>query len=412
MRVLVVSQYFWPENFSVNSVVVSLLARGLEVDVLTGKPNYPEGVVYSGYSAWGCHSELWNAATIFRLPIMPRGSKSALKLMFNYLSFVISGLLLAPWILRKRQYDVVFVYAPSPILQAIPAILLGWLKRCGVILWVQDLWPDSLSATGYVRSPLILSIVQRVVRWIYSHMDLLLLQSRAFEAPVATLAPGKPLAYYPNSVDAVFAAPSAQDAVLPVVPELDEGFAVVFAGNVGSGQAVDVIVEAAVLLRNIKQIRFVVFGQGSRLSWMREQVKGRELANLHLLGRFPVETMPSLMQKAGALLVTLADQPTFALTVPNKVQAYMAAGRPILACLNGEGARLVTEAEAGLSIPAQDAVRLAAAVMQLYMMPAEARAQMGINGRRYYEAHFHHDKLIDDLVAHLFARSRAKGGIV
>ena len=121
--------------------------------------------------------------------------------------------------------------------------------------------------------------------------------------------------------------------------------------------------------------------------------------------------MPGLMQKAGALLVTLADQPAFALTVPNKVQAYMAAGRPILACLNGEGARLVTEAEAGLSIPAQNAGRLAAAVMQLYRMPAEARAQMGINGRRYYEAHFHHDKLIDDLVAHMCATSRTKRSV-
>jgi glycosyltransferase involved in cell wall biosynthesis len=408
MRVLVVSQYFWPESFSVNSVVASLLERGLEVDVVTGKPNYPDGKVFNGYRAWGCQSESWNAAKIFRLPILPRGSKSPLKLMFNYLSFVISGFLLAPLMLRNRDYDVIFVYAPSPVLQAIPAIFLGWLKRCGVILWVQDLWPDSLSATGYVRSPLILGIVRHFVRWIYSHTDLLLLQSRAFEAPVAALAPGKPLAYYPNSVDGVFAVPSAHNVVLPVVPALDEGFSVVFAGNVGSGQAVDVIVEAAELLRDIKQIRFVVFGQGSRWEWMHEQIEARGLTNLHLPGRFPLETMPGLMQKAGALLVTLADQPAFALTVPNKVQAYMAVGRPILACLNGEAARLVTEAEAGLSIPAHDAVQLAAAVMKLYKMPTEVRAQLGINGRRYYEAHFHHEKLIDDLLAHMYATSKTR----
>jgi glycosyltransferase involved in cell wall biosynthesis len=407
-----VSQYFWPENFSVNSVVASLLKQGLEVDVLTGKPNYPEGVIYSGYRAWGCKTETWNTAKVYRLPIMPRGSKSALKLMFNYLSFVMSGLLLAPWILRKRQYDVVFVYAPSPILQAIPAIFIGWLKRCGVILWVQDLWPDSLFATGYVHSPLLLGIVRRVVKWIYSHTDLLLLQSRAFEAPVASLAPSKSLAYYPNSVDAVFADPPEQDVFLPVVPVLDQGFAVVFAGNVGAGQAVDVIIDTAELLREIKQIRFVVFGQGSSWAWMRDQVQTRGLTNLHLLGRFPVETMPGLMQKAGALLVTLADQPAFALTVPNKVQAYLAAGRPILACLNGEGARLVTEAEAGLTIPAGDAGRLAAAVMQLHQMPKEARAQMGINGRRYYEANFHHDKLIDELIAHLHVISKTRGNVL
>jgi glycosyltransferase involved in cell wall biosynthesis len=190
------------------------------------------------------------------------------------------------------------------------------------------------------------------------------------------------------------------------VPALDEGFAVVFAGNVGAGQAVEVMVEAAALLKDVPQIRFVVFGQGSRWDWMHEQVQARGLTNLHLPGRFPVNTMPGLMQKAGALLVTLADEPIFALTVPNKVQAYMAAGRPILACLNGEGARLVEEAQAGLSVPAQDAKALAAAVLQLYRMSPEERAHLGANGRRYFKAHFDHDKLVDELMAHLRGMSK------
>jgi glycosyltransferase involved in cell wall biosynthesis len=140
---------------------------------------------------------------------------------------------------------------------------------------------------------------------------------------------------------------------------------------------------------------------------MREQVKARGLCNLHLPGRFPVNTMPGLMQKAGALLVTLADEPIFATTLPNKVQDYMAAGRPILACLNGEGARLVAEeAQAGLSVPAQDAKALATAILQLYHMPSEDRARMGANGRRYFKAHFDHDKLVDELMAHLRAMSK------
>ena len=294
-----------------------------------------------------------------------------------------------------------------PILQAIPAIFLGWLKRTGVMVWVQDLWPDSLAATGYVRNPRVLLVVEWVVRWIYRHTDLLLVQSRAFEAPVAALASGKPIAYYPNSGDATFAEPPSPDVALPDVPALDEGFAVVFAGNVGAGQAVEVMVEAAALLKDVPQIRFVVFGQGSRWDWMHEQVQSRELTNLHLPGRFPVNTMPGLMQKAGALLVTLADEPIFALTVPNKVQAYMAAGRPILACLNGEGARLVAEeAQAGLSVPAQDAKALAAAVLQLYRMSPEERAHLGANGRRYFKAHFDHDKLVDELMAHLRGMSK------
>lgn len=406
MRVLVVTQYFWPENFSINTTVRSLLERGLIVDVLTGKPNYPEGSIYSGYRPWGCQREQWFGATVYRVPLLPRGSQSSLKLMLNYLTFVMSGLLLAPWMLVKRRYDIVFVYAPSPILQAIPAIFLAWIKRRKLIVWVQDLWPASLAATGYVRNPQVLRVVEWVVRWIYRHTDLLLVQSRAFEAPVAALAPGKPIAYYPNSVDGMFAEHPSPDVALPDVPALDEGFAVVFAGNVGAAQAVEVIVKAAALLKDVPQIRFVVFGQGSRWDWMREQVQAQGLTNLHLPGRFPVNTMPGLMQKAAALLVTLADEPIFALTVPNKVQAYMAAGRPILACLNGEGARLVVEAQAGLSVPAQDARALAAAVLQLYKMPAEQRAQLGANGRRYFKANFDHDKLVDELMAHLRAMSK------
>jgi glycosyltransferase involved in cell wall biosynthesis len=407
MKLLVVSQYFWPEDFRINEVVGSLVQKGVIVDVLTAKPNYPEGKVFHGYRAGGCRVENYLGASVHRVPLLPRGSKSGWRLALNYLSFVASGLLFGPWLLRKRHYDVVFVYGPSPILLAIPAVFLAWVKRRKLIVWVQDLWPESLSATGYVRNPRVLRAVEWVVRRIYRHTDLLLVQSRAFEAPVAALAPGKPIAYYPNSVDATFAEPPSPGFALPAVPALEEGFAVVFAGNVGAGQAVEVMVDAAELLKHVPQIRFVVFGQGSSWDWMREQVRARGLTNLHLPGRFPVNTMPGLMQKAGALLVTLADEPIFALTVPNKVQAYMASGRPILACLNGEGARLVAEeAQAGLSVPAQDAQALAAAVLKLYQMPAEERAQLGANGRRYFKAHFDHDKLVDELMAHLRAMSK------
>ena len=408
MRVLIVSQYFWPEGFRINDVVRSLVEKDIEVDVLTGKPNYPEGVFFSGYSGWGCQVEQWSGASVFRVPLAPRGKRSAWKLALNYLSFVAMGFTLGPWMLRRRPYDVIFVYAPSPILQAIPALFFGWIKQAKVIVWVQDLWPESLSATGYISNPRGLRWVEWVVRFIYRHTDLLLIQSRAFEAQIAALAPDKAIAYYPNSVDSIFFEPPASDVTLPKIEALDEGFPIVFAGNVGAGQAVEVIVEAATLLRGHPEIRFVVFGQGSRRDWMCEQVRLRGLTNLYLPGRYPVDTMPGLMQKAAVLLVTLADQPIFAATVPNKVQAYMAAGRPILACLNGEGARLVVEAGAGLAVPAEDAQALSAAVLRLFNMTAEDRAALGSNGRSYFRGHFDHDRLIDQLISHFRSMPKAK----
>ena len=408
MRVLVVSQYFWPESFSINDLVRTLVEKGVEVEVLTGKPNYPAGAIYPGYSTWGCQEERQCGAPVHRIPLLARG-RGSLRLTINYLSFVVSGLIFAPWKLRGKKFDVVFIYAPSPILQAIPAIFLGWLKGCPVVLWVQDLWPESLSATGYVRNRYVIGAVRIIVRFIYRHVDLLLVPSRAFEAPVRAMAAGTPIVYYPNSVGDTFAMPPAGE--IPLVAGLGEGFPVMFAGNIGAAQAVEVIVEAASLLRDYSDIRFVVLGDGSSREWMLKEVEKRGLNNLYLPGKFPVETMPGFMQKASVLLVTLADQPIFAATVPNKVQAYMAAGRPIIACLNGEGARLVVEAGAGLATPAEDSRALADTILHLYRQTPAARETMGGNGRRYYQEHFDHNCLADQLIGHLQAASRGRKDI-
>ena len=399
MRLLGVSQYFWPESFRINDLVRSLAKKGHTVEILTGKPNYPEGIIYPGYRSWGCQVEAWQGMKIYRVPIAARGSRSGIRLALNYLSFVVSGLVFAPWMLRKKKYDVIFIDAPSPIFQAIPASFLGWLKRCPVALWVQDLWPESAQATGYIRSAWALKLLESLVRFVYRHVDLLLVPSRAFQSPVAAFARGKTIVYHPNSVEAGFYSPPVM--TLPDIPGLTDNFSVLFAGNVGVGQAVEVIVDAAEKLRSYPDIHFIVLGKGSRWDWLREQAEVRGLTNLQLAGQHPVETMPGLMRQASALLVTLADQPIFAATVPNKVQAYMAVGRPIVACLNGEGARLVHEANAGVVVPAEDATALANAVLQLYAMSAEEREKIGQNGRAYYKEHFDYDRLTERLIDHL-----------
>lgn len=395
-----VSQYFWPESFRINAVVESLVKLGVKVEVLTGKPNYPEGTIFSGYRAWGCQRESWKGAKLNRIPLIPRGRSSGFRLIVNYLSFVFFGLLSGSWLVRKCQYDVIFVYAPSPILAAIPALFIGWLKGSKVVIWVQDLWPESLSATGYVRNRYVIGAVRHVVRFIYQHADLLLVQSRAFEDQVRALASNTPIVYYPNSVDETFSMHCDTDA-LPRVGGLGESFSVMFAGNVGTAQAVEVIVEAALLLKEYSDIHFVVLGDGSRWEWMRKEVQKHQLKNLHLLGRFPIETMPSFMQSASALLVTLADHEIFKATIPSKVQAYLAAGRPILACLNGVGADIVRVAGAGLAIQAENGRALAESVLQMYCMPLQERESMGACGRLYYEQNFAHDILIEQLVGYL-----------
>jgi glycosyltransferase involved in cell wall biosynthesis len=398
MKILIVSQYFWPEEFTINEVSKTLVEKGNEVDVLTCMPNYPGGKTLPGYPAWKCQQENYQGISIHRVPFLPRG-KNRCNLAINYLSFVISGLVFGPWMLRKKKFDVIFVYAPSPILQAIPAIFLGWLKGCPVVLWVQDLWPESLSATGYVQNRLLLKLVELVVRFIYSHVDLLLVQSRAFEESVCSLASGTPIIYQPNSVGKIFDELVIDE--IPYIDGFDKGFSVMFAGNIGAAQSVSVIVEAASILKQYTDIHFVILGDGSSREWMLKEVQQRELVNLHLPGRFPVETMPAFMQKASVLLVTLTDKSIFALTVPNKVQAYLAIGRPIIACLNGEGARIVVEAGAGLATPAEDAKALAETILNVYKLTPVERKNMGENGRQYFQKHFNHDHLVDQLIGHL-----------
>ena len=398
LRVLIANQYYWPEDFRINDVAKSLVEKGVEVEVLTGKPNYPRGDIFDGYRAWGYQRETHDGIRINRVPLIPRGN-GGVRLSLNYLSFILSGLFFAPWLLRRNKYDVIFVYGTSPILQAIPAIFLGWVKGCPVVLWVQDLWPESLSATGYVKNKFILKLVEHVVHFIYRHVDLLLVQSEAFISPVSVLASRTPVKYYPNSVDASFSVPTT--VALPDVPGLGQAFSIMFAGNIGTAQAVEVIVEAATLLKDHSDIQFVVLGDGSRRDWMLQEANNRNLHNLHMPGRFPLETMPGFMQKASVLLVTLADQEIFNATVPNKIQAYMAAGRPIIASLNGEGSRLVVEAKAGLAVPAEDAVALVDAVLKLYGMSVMEREQMGLQGQAYFRAHFDHDHLVEQLIDHL-----------
>lgn len=400
MRILLVSQYFWPETFRINEVVRSLRDAGADVTVLTGKPNYPEGRLFDGYRAWGTSREDYHGIPVFRVPMAPRGKGSAVRLAWNYLSFVLGASLFGPWLLRGRQVDAIVVYGISPILQGIAAIVLKLFKRCPAVLWVQDLWPQSLEATGFVRNRHALKAVEWVVRGIYRFTDLLLVQSPAFVDEVAALSDRRKIAYHPNPGELAF---DDLDPAAAGKPPFDfrPGFNVVFAGNLGTAQAVEAIVEAAELLKGREDIRFVLVGSGSRADWIREEVRRLGLGNVELPGRFPPEAMPAILGAASVLLVTLAKSDIFGLTVPSKVQAYLAAGRPILAALDGEGARVVSEAGAGLAVPAEDARALADAIARMAGMPPAELAAMGRSGRAYYHSHFAPDLLARRLIGHL-----------
>ena len=397
MKTLIVTQYFWPETFRINTVAEALHRAGCEVTVLTGQPNYPDGTIFKGYRAWRSDRELHPAGyEIFRLPLIPRGNKTALTLTLNYLSCRASSILVGQWRLRKKEFDVVFVYGTSPVLQALAGAFFSSRKRAALIVWVQDLWPESLSATGYVKNPYILRRVAGLVRWIYHRCDLLLVQSRSFVDSTCAMAGEVPVVYYPNPGDVERTPPERPRN--PV--SLPSGFNVTFSGNLGTVQSVETIVEVAEHLRDEPHINFVILGSGSRLGWIQREIKRRALANVYLLGRVEPAVANDAMARSDALLITLKNVEALNKTVPSKLSTYFGIGRPVLACMDGEGAEVVKASGAGITCEAENAERLAALILELRSMPQAARDEMGMAGRRWYEKHFELMQLTDVLVDH------------
>lgn len=401
MRLLIVSQYFFPEQFVISQIASDLKDLGHGVTVLTGMPNYPSGALHKGYRSPFPRREMYQGIEIIRVPIIPRGRTRALQLMLNYASFAISAGFFGPIFLFRRSIDAIFVYEPSPITVGLPAILLKWLKRVPVVFWVQDLWPESLAATGAIENETLLGLVRNLVRFIYKHCNVILIQSRAFESKVRAMCPTANIRYLPNPADKNFeqqlAPTKASERRL-----MPEGFCIVFAGNMGIAQDLDNVLEAAKLTRDLSRIKWILIGAGRERASLEEQVRTNELNDtVFFLGPYPSASMPEIFADADALLVTLRKSEIFSLTVPSKVQAYLACGRPILAAIDGEGARLIEDAGAGLVCPPGNPHALANAARALLNMQPSEMDRMGQSGRRYYEREFDRTMLIERLNAWL-----------
>ena len=396
MNILIVSQYFWPENFRINDLTQELVQRGHSVTVLTGIPNYPAGTVFEEYRKTPKAFEYYSGARVFRVPMIARGN-GAVRLFLNYLSFVIGACLYGPWRLRGQQADVIFVFEPSPVTVGLPAILLGRIKRAPVVFWALDLWPETLAAIGVVRSPMVLGWVGHLVRFIYERCTLVLGRSRGFLPKIAKYcSDAKKIRYFPSWAEEIF---NKADLVpAPEVPVQQGLFNVLFAGNIGEAQDLPAVLNAAESLKHNSAIRWLIVGDGRISDWLHEEVARRGLqSKVLLLGRFPVECMPSFYAHADALLVSLKKDPVFSLTIPGKVQSYLMAGVPILGMLDGEGAQVITDSNAGLVCAAGNSGGLASAVLEMFAMSADQRKQLGMNGRVFVQKEFGRKSLMDQL---------------
>jgi len=401
VRILLLTQYFWPENFPINDVVAGLVERGHRVTVYAGLPNYPAGRFYEGYGIFGPFRQEYRGAQVRRAPLVPRGAGGAFRLVLNYFSHALLATLLAPWLARGR-FDAILVYEPSPMTIGIPARALRALKRAPLAFWVQDLWPESLSATGAVKNRLALRLVDVLIKWIYRGCDRVLVQSEAFIPSIEAHGVERSrIRYLPNSAEPFYRKlePSVDD---PEALEMPPGFRVMYAGNIGAAQDFPTILGAAERLREEKRIQWIVLGEGRMRGWVEAEIGKRGLANVHLLGQRPAQRMPHYFAHAGVLLATLRREAIFAYTIPSKIQSYIACGRPVIAALEGEGGRIIREAGAGWVVPPEDPKALAAAVLAASRVARPELDAMGNRGEVWFREHFEREKLLSRLEGFLF----------
>lgn len=396
MKVLLVSQNFFPENFKSNDIAFELVKRGYEVDVLTGIPNYPEGVYSKGYGIFKKRIETIEGVKIYRTFQISRGkNNNIIRLSLNYLSFAFCGSIWSIYLAIFKKYDCVIVHQISPITQALPAIIVKKIQGIRLFTWVLDIWPDSVILGGGVDNKYVLSLIDNIVKFVYDKSDKILISSKQFAELINLKGQfDEKLVYFPNWCDDMLLMPRID------IPKLPDGFIIMMAGNIGTAQTVDSVLNAALEMKSYKDVKWVFVGDGSKKSFVDNFIVKHELSNtVFTMGRFPFSAMPSFFYGAGAMLLTLkADFPHLKAVVPARLQSYMSAARPVLAMVEGGCAEIVNESNCGFAVGADDYLALVDVIQKKVLNDRRKFELMGLNGRKYFEENFTIDLCIQRLI--------------
>lgn len=394
-RLIYLSQLFDPEpTFKGSDFVDRISANGFEVEVVTGFPNYPGGQIYPGYRIRAFQKQQIGSAKITRLAMYPSHDRSALRRMATYLSFMCSAFIYLTFFMRR--VDLVYVYYPA-LTAGLAAVAVKLFRRMPVILDVQDMWPDSLGSSGLLSHPVALWLAHKACNLLYRCCDHIIVLSPGFKALL--IARG----VSPDKITVIFnwaqESSPQQHHNLPTGFHQNDGFRVLFAGNIGEAQQLDTVLDAARTL----QVRhpgcgFYVMGDGVQRERLMARARAEQLANVHFLPRVPLPQVQAYLAAADALLVHLADDPLFRITVPSKTQAYLFAGRPILMGVDGDAADLIRRADAGYVFRSGDAGDLAQCVCDLISDGPQKRHTMGLNGHTFYQAFLSRDRGIRQTV--------------
>lgn len=388
MKILVVSQYFYPETFRVNTLCVELVKRGHEVTVLTGYPQYPQGKIYDGYGFDIPYETDWNGVKIERIKMRPRG-KTPLGLLLNCYSFVSEG---KKWVKKcKEKYDAVYVFEVSPVTVGLPAV--AYKKKFGTPIYfnVQDLWPENVEIVLGIHNKLVIGTINKIVDKIYSASDKILCSSNSFAEKIAERGvPREKLVFWPQFCTE----PSMTNVTRPECYS-DNCFNIVFTGNIGEAQGLDLLVDAAAKLRET-EVRWFLVGDGRAREKLEKKVAENKLENIvTFVGKVSEEEANRYIHFADCAYLSFKKNKLFDMTLPAKLQSYMACGTPILAAAGGESARVIGEARCGF-VCEQDIDKLADMVRNDVLLSNEMD-MMGRRAKNYFEDHFSVELVIGEL---------------
>ena len=389
MKILICTNHFYPETFKVNDIAWHLQEQGHEVTVLTAIPDYPRGHYFEGYGIFRKRVETVRGVKVYRAFIIPRGKGGTLRLALNYVSYALSSVLLVLYLCLTRRFDAVFVHETSPVMIGIPGVLAKKLQRIPLCFWVLDLWPESLSAAGGIRNKHVLGFFNRMTKWIYRHSDKILMSSNGFRESILKKGDfADKLEFFPNWGENLFLDETNRRQALPTLPD---GFRIMFAGNMGEAQNFENVMEVARRLKDTN-IRWILIGDGRKRRWIESYIADNQLQdNVFLYGNHPITEMPSWYAQADMLFLSLKSNEIFDLTVPAKLQAYMASAKPVLAMINGETARVIHDAKAGFATGADDIDGMCSLIKEHILPNRTSLTSLGTNALNYYMQHYHHD---------------------
>lgn len=394
-HILIYSQYFYPEQFRINDIATSLEKKGYKVSVVTGIPNYPEGKFFEGFSWNKRRTETWKNIDIYRMPIIPRG-KTGIGLILNYLSFVITSLILQHRL--PKDVDAVFTYEVSPMTQALPAIWLSKKFRVKHTLYVMDLWPENVVAVTGLKNKFFIKLIDYMVDYIYKNTDFILTSSKSFkESIISRGVSKKKIEFWPQYAEDIYNKKDKDNSYVEV-PELNT-LSFVFAGNVGFAQGLEILPKAAKKLKDqALKIKFVIIGDGRAKEKLISLISELDVEDYFLfIERQPAEKIPYYLAKFDIALITLNADKIFSQTIPAKIQSLMACGKPLLVSADGEVQEIIKESEAGLASSAGDIEGLVRNIKLFLKMDKESIEQMGENATIYSNNNYNKEKLLVSL---------------